>query len=57
MIRDYFDFLKIVAKKNPEVVKFRLIKEFIGVNKGFIRFVLELIDGTELHTFEFVDSV
>ena len=56
MISDYFDFLKKVANKNPDVVKFRLIKEFIGVNKGFIRFALELRDGTELHIFEYVDS-
>ena len=25
MISDYFDFLKKVANKNPDVVKFRLI--------------------------------
>ncbi|CAG0976386.1 hypothetical protein METP3_01808 [Methanosarcinales archaeon] len=56
MISDYFDFLKKVANKNPDVVKFRLIKEFIGVNKGFIRFALEMRDGTELHIFEYVDS-
>ena len=56
MISDYFDFLKKVANKNPDVVKFRLMKEFIGVNKGFIRFALELRDGTELHIFEYVDS-
>ena len=56
MISDYFDFLKKVANKNPEVVKFRLIKEFIGVNRGFIRFAVELRDGTELYVFEYVDS-
>ncbi len=56
MIRDYFDFLKKIANKNPDVVKFRLIKEFIGVNKGFTRFALEMREGTELHVFEYVDS-
>ena len=33
-----------------------IIREFIGVNSGFIRFVLELIDGCELHVFEYIDS-
>jgi hypothetical protein len=56
MLSDYFDFLKKVAINNPDVMKFRLIKEFIGVSRGFIRFVLELRDGTELHIFEYVDS-
>ncbi len=56
MISDYFDFLKKLANKNPDVTKFRLIKQFIGINKGFIRFALELRDGTELHIFEYVDS-
>jgi len=56
MIEDYFEFLKRVASKNPSVKKFRLIKEFIGVNRGYIRFVIELIDGSELHVFEYVDS-
>jgi len=56
MIGDYFDFLKRIAKKSPEVVNFRLVREFIGVNSGFIRFALELRDGSELHVFEYVDS-
>jgi hypothetical protein len=56
MIGDYFEFLKKVANKNPEVVNFRLIREVIGVKKGFIRFVLELRDGSWLHVFEYVDS-
>ncbi len=56
MIADYFEFLKKVAKKNPSVKKFRLIREFIGVKKGFIRFVIELRDDSELHVFEYVDS-
>jgi hypothetical protein len=56
MIGDYFEFLKKVANKNSSVKKFRLIREFIGVKKGFIRFVIELRDGSELHVFECVDS-
>jgi hypothetical protein len=55
MISDYFDFIKKVASQHPDVVKFRLIREIIGVNKGFIRFALDLRDGTELHIFEYVD--
>ncbi len=56
MIGDYFEFLKKVANKNTEVVNFRLIREVIGVKKGFIRFIIELRDGSELHVFEYVDS-
>jgi hypothetical protein len=48
--------VKKVAINNPDVLKFRLIKEIIGVSRGFIRFALELRDGTELHVFENVDS-
>ncbi|MCZ7372989.1 MAG: DUF6516 family protein [Candidatus Methanoperedens sp.] len=33
MISDYFDFLKKIANKNPDVVKFRLIKEFMHLHK------------------------
>lgn len=56
MIEDYFDFLKKIANKHPSVKKFRIIKEFIGVKKGFIRFVIGLRDDSELHVFEYVDS-
>jgi len=56
MICDYFEFLKKVANKNPECVIFRLIKEFVGVKNGFIRFVIEFRDGSQLHVFEYVDS-
>jgi hypothetical protein len=56
MIDDYFEFLKRIAKKSPEVVNFRLIREFVGVNSGFIRFALDLRDGCELHVFEYIDS-
>jgi hypothetical protein len=56
MIGDYFEFLKRIAEKNPEVVNLRLIREFIGVKSGFIRFAVELRDGCELHVFEYIDS-
>lgn len=56
MIEDYFEFLKKVATKNPSVKNLRLIREFIGVNRGFIRFVAKLRDDSELHVFEYVDS-
>lgn len=56
MIEDYFDFLKKIANKHPSVKKFRIIKEFVGVKNGFIRFVIGLRDDSELHVFEYVDS-
>ena len=56
MIDDYFEFLKKVASSDPSVKKFRLIREFIGMNRGFIRFVVELRDDSELHVFEYIDS-
>lgn len=56
MIKDYFEFIKKVATNNSSVKKVRLIREFIGVQKGFIRFVIELRDDSELHIFEYVDS-
>lgn len=33
MIGDYFEFLKRIAKKSPEVVNFRLIRECTGIHK------------------------
>lgn len=56
MIDDYFEFLKNVTNKNPSVKQFRLVREFIGVNRGFIRFAAKLRDDSELHVFEYVDS-
>jgi hypothetical protein len=56
MIGDYFEFLKKVSNKNPEVVNFRLIREVIGVKKGFIRFVIKLRDDSELHVFEYKEK-
>ncbi len=56
MIDDSFEFIKKIANKNPLVKNFRLIREFIGINKGFIRFVLELRDDSELHVFEYIDT-
>ena len=32
------------------------LKEVIGVKKGYIRFVIEFIDNSELYVFEYVDS-
>ena len=56
MIKDYFEFLKKIVSSDPHVKNFRLIREFIGVKKGFIRFVIELRDDSELHVFEYIDS-
>lgn len=56
MIEDYFEFLKKIVTKNPSVKHLRIVREFIGVDRGFIRFVVELIDDSELHVFEYVDS-
>ncbi|MCK4734175.1 MAG: hypothetical protein KAT65_17105 [Methanophagales archaeon] len=56
MIDDYFEFLKKVASSDSSVKGFRLIREFIGMKKGFIRFVVELRDDSELHVFEYIDS-
>jgi hypothetical protein len=39
MINDYFEFLKKIAKKNPLVKNLRLVKEVIGVKKGYIETV------------------
>jgi hypothetical protein len=51
MIDDYFGFLITIAKKNPLVKKFRLIKEFTGVKKGYIRFVIEFQDNSKASCF------
>jgi hypothetical protein len=56
MIAHYFQFLKTVASTDPSVKNVRLIKERIGVKTGYIRFALELRDGSELHVFEYVTS-
>ena len=56
MIGDYFEFLKKVANKNPSVKQFQPVREVIGVDKGFIRFIIEFRDNSELHIFEYVDS-
>lgn len=57
MISDYFDFLKSVAQNNPSVKNFRLIREFIGVDKGFIRFIIELRDDSEFHVFDMLIQI
>ena len=56
MIADYFEFFKRLASSDPSVKKLRLVQERIGVKTGYLRFVLELTDGSELHVFEFVNS-
>ena len=56
MIADYFEFLKKIADKDTSVKKIRFIRDFIGVEGGFIRFVIELRDGSELHAFEYINS-
>ena len=38
------------------VEEFRLVREFCSMESGYIRFVLKLIDDSELHVFEHVDS-
>jgi len=56
VIRDYFEFLQRLARSNALVEEFRLVKEFCGIESGYIRFVVRLLDGSELHVFEYVDS-
>ena len=56
MIRDYFEFLQRMACTNPLTREFRLVREFCGTESGYIRFVVKLIDGSELHVFEYVES-
>jgi len=56
MIADYFEFLKKIADKDTSVKKIRFIKDFIGVERGFIRFVIVLRDGSELPVFEYINS-
>lgn len=56
MIQAYFAFLKNIAAASHLAKEFRPIREFIGINKGYIRFVIQFIDDSELHVFEHVDS-
>lgn len=39
MIQEYFDFLKKIAITFALTQEFRLIKEVIALNRGFIRFI------------------
>jgi hypothetical protein len=55
MINDYFEFLNKIAHKFPHTQKVRVIKNFIGTDKGFIRFIMELTDDSELHVFEYLN--
>jgi hypothetical protein len=45
-----------MACNSPLVEDFRLVREFCSMESGYIRFVLKLIDDSELHIFEHVDS-
>lgn len=56
MIEDYFKFLRIIAQNNPYFKDFRLIKELVTLDKGFVRFAIEFVDGSELHVFEYVNA-
>ncbi|MBT9133127.1 MAG: hypothetical protein DDT33_01658 [Firmicutes bacterium] len=56
MILDYFEFLQKLARDNALTEEFRLIREFHSTESGYIRFVAKLMDGSELHVFEYVDS-
>ena len=56
MIQIYFTFLKNIASASYLVREFRLLREFIGVGRGFIRFAIKFIDDSELHVFEHIDS-
>lgn len=56
MIEEYFKFLKVIAQSNPYFKDFRLVKELVATDKGFVRFAIEFIDGSELHVFEYVNA-
>jgi hypothetical protein len=53
---EVFEFLKNITSTSHLVREFRLLREFIGVSRGFIRFAIKFIDDSELHVFEHVDS-
>lgn len=53
MIKAYFDSLKMEARSFSLLNDFKLIKEFVDPNKGFIRFKMELKDESEVHVFEY----
>ncbi|AEA46526.1 toxin-antitoxin system TumE family protein [Archaeoglobus veneficus] len=55
MIEDYFEFLKKLALTSSVTKEIRVLREFCGTESGFIRFVVEFIDNSELHVFEHVD--
>ncbi|OIQ54269.1 hypothetical protein MOTE_24640 [Moorella thermoacetica] len=56
MIEEYFDFLKKIASTFAFTQEFRLVKEAVTLNRGFIRFIIKFVDGSELHVFEHVDT-
>ncbi|MGI9862253.1 DUF6516 family protein [Moorella naiadis] len=55
MIQEYFDFLKKIASTFAFTKDLRVVKEVTGINRGFIRFVIQFLDGSELHVFEHVN--
>lgn len=54
MIGAYFESLKKQARSFRLLKEFKLIREFVDQNKGFIRFKMNLVDGSEIHVFEYV---
>ncbi|EKQ54182.1 MAG: hypothetical protein B655_0984 [Methanobacterium sp. Maddingley MBC34] len=56
MIRTYFESLKKQARSFQFLKDFKLFREFVDHNKGFIRFKMDLIDGSEVHVFEYVSG-
>jgi hypothetical protein len=48
MIKIYFATLKDTARKFSFLKNFILLKEFVDPDKGFIRFKMELEDGSKI---------
>lgn len=55
MIGGYFNLLTGSAAKFPYTTKIRVLKRFTSIDRGFIRFIMEFKDHSELHVFEYVD--
>ncbi|MBS1263068.1 MAG: hypothetical protein MAG715_00236 [Methanonatronarchaeales archaeon] len=56
MISNYFDFLKKVAATESLSEEVEVLKESCSRESGYIRFVIRLGGGSELHVFEHVTS-
>lgn len=56
MIQEYFDFLKKIASTFALTRDFRLVREVSSINRGFIGFIIQFMDGSELHVFEHIDA-